>query len=386
VTLLSSATQIISTYRRWPIEISSGEGSLLYDTDGKEYIDLVAGLAVASVGHAHPRLSEAIAEQSRSLVHVSNLYATRPQEDLAERLGRLTGGMQSYFCNSGAEAVEAAIKLVRKHLPGRSRIVATEGGFHGRTLGALSATGQPGKKTAFEPLVPGFVHVPYDDVDALEAAVDHDCAAFLVEPIQGEAGVVVPGLDYLAKAREICDRNGALLILDEVQTGIGRTGCWFAFEHFGVTPDVMCLAKGLAGGLPIGACLAIPEVASSFVPGDHASTFGGGPVQCAAAVAVLNVIEEEGLLDRSASVGRAIQDRVALVDGVVEVRGAGLLIGIKLTADVAHEVAGLALERGVLVNDPTPDVVRICPPLVITEEQALKGTDVVIGAIAEVMS
>lgn len=386
MTVVSSATQIMSTYRRWPIEIASGQGSLLYDTDGNEYIDLVAGLAVASVGHAHPRLSAVIAEQSRSLVHVSNLYATKPQEDLADRLARLTGGMQSYFCNSGAEAVEAAIKLARKHMPGRPGIVATEGGFHGRTLGALSATGQPGKKTAFEPLVPGFVHVPYDDVAALEAAVDQDCAAFLVEPIQGEAGVVVPGLDYLAKAREICDRNGALLILDEVQTGIGRTGCWFAFEHFGVTPDVMCLAKGLAGGLPIGACLAVPEVASSFVPGDHASTFGGGPVQCAAALTVLDVIEDEGLLDRAASVGRAIQDRVALVDGVVEVRGAGLLIGIKLTAEVAHEVAALALERGVLVNDPTPDVVRICPPLVITEEQALAGTDVVIGAIAEVMS
>jgi acetylornithine aminotransferase len=376
----------MSTYRRWPIEIASGEGVLLHDTAGNEYIDLVAGLAVASVGHAHPRLTAAIAEQSRALVHVSNLYSTKPQEDLAERLARLTGGMQSYFCNSGAEAVEAAIKLARKHSPGRSRIVAAEGGFHGRTLGALSATGQPGKKTAFEPLVPGFVHVPYDDLDSLEAAVDHECAAFLVEPIQGEAGVIVPGLDYLSKAREICDRNGALLILDEVQTGIGRTGRWFAFEHFGVTPDVMCLAKGLAGGLPIGACLAIPDVAASFVPGDHASTFGGGPVQCAAALAVLDVIEDEGLLERSTTIGRAIQDRVAHVDGVVEVRGAGLMIGIKLTAGVAHEVAELALDRGVLVNDPTPDVVRICPPLVITEEQALKGTDVVIGAIAEVMS
>ena len=376
----------MATYRRWPIEIVSGDGCTLYDDDGNEYLDLVAGLAVASVGHAHPRLTEAVAEQSRLLVHVSNLYATKPQQDLAARLAGLTGGMQSYFCNSGAEAVEAAIKLARKHAPNRFRIVATEGGFHGRTLGALSATGQPGKKTAFEPLVPGFTHVPYDDIAALEAAVDDDCAAVLVEPIQGEAGVVVPGLTYLATAREVCDRNGALLILDEVQTGIGRTGRWFAHELFGVTPDVMCLAKGLAGGLPIGACLATPEVSASFVPGDHASTFGGGPVQCAAALAVLDVIEEDGLLERSASVGRSIRDRAAHADGILEVRGAGLLIGLRLSADVAHDVAALALERGVLVNDPTPDVVRICPPLVITEEQALRGINVVLGAIAEVIS
>ena len=386
MTLVSSAEHIMATYRRWPIEIVSGDGCTLYDDNGNEYLDLVAGLAVASVGHAHPRLAEAVAEQTRLLVHVSNLYATRPQQDLAARLAALTGGMQSYFCNSGAEAVEAAIKLARKRAPDRSEIVAMEGGFHGRTLGALSATGQPGKKTAFEPLVPGFTHVPYDDIAALEAAVDDGCAAVLVEPIQGEAGVIVPGFDYLATAREICDRNGALLILDEVQTGIGRTGRWFAHELFDAAPDVMCLAKGLAGGLPIGACLATPEVSASFVPGDHASTFGGGPVQCAAALAVLDVIEEEGLVERSASVGRSIRDRAGHADGILEVRGAGLLIGLRLSADVAHHVAALALERGVLVNDPTPDVVRICPPLVITEKQALRGTDVVLGAIAEVMS
>jgi acetylornithine/N-succinyldiaminopimelate aminotransferase len=386
MTVLRSAEQIMSTYRRWPIEIVSGRGCLLYDTDGKEYLDLVAGLAVASVGHAHPRLAEAIAEQSARLVHVSNLYATGPQQELAARLAGLTGGMQSFFCNSGAEAVEAAIKLARKHAEGRHGIIATEGGFHGRTMGALSATGQPGKKTAFEPLVPGFTHVPYDDVEALAAAIDDNTAAVLIEPIQGEAGVVVPAPGYLAEVREVCDRAGILLILDEVQTGIGRTGSWFAYEHSGVTPDIMCLAKGLAAGLPIGACLATPAVAASFVPGDHATTFGGGPVQCAAAIAVLDVIDDEGLLANAASVGEFIKERVGGLPGVSEVRGRGLLIGIRLTDDKAHEVAALALERGVLVNDPTPDIVRICPPLVITEEQAATGADVVAGAIAEVMS
>ena len=382
-----SAEAIMSTYKRWPIEIESGRGCVVRSTTGAEYLDLVAGLAVTSVGHAHPRVTQAITDQASRLVHVSNLYGTRPQQDLAERLAGLTGGMRSFFCNSGAEAVEAAIKLARKHGgEDRFRIVAAEGGFHGRTLGALSATGQPAKKVAFEPLVPGFTHVPYDDVAALEGAVDETCAAVLLEPIQGEAGVVVPAPDYLTRAREICDRAGALLILDEVQTGVGRTGRWFAHEHSGVTPDIMCLAKGLAAGLPIGACLATPEVAASFVPGDHATTFGGGPVQCAAALAVLDVIEDEGLLDRAASIGSVISKRVAGLPGVAEVRGSGLLIGIRLTDDRAHDVAALALERGVLVNDPMPDVVRICPPLVIDEAQAVTGTDVIVRAIAEVMS
>lgn len=385
MTIVGSVEQIMATYRRWPIEIASGRGCILIDADGKEYLDLVAGLAVASVGHSHPLVTEAIADQAGRLVHVSNLYATGPQQELAARLARLTGEMQSFFCNSGAEAVEAAIKLARKHSGGRYGIVATEGGFHGRTLGALSATGQPGKKTAFEPLVPGFTHVPYDDVQGLEAAIDDNCAAVLIEPIQGEAGVVVPSADYLARVRESCDRAGVLLILDEVQTGIGRTGRWFAFEHSSVTPDIMCLAKGLAGGLPIGACLATPEVAGSFVAGDHATTFGGGPVQCAAAVAVLEVIENEGLLANATSVGSSIKARFSGLAGVSEVRGQGLLIGIRLTEAKAHDVAALALERGVLVNDPTPEVVRICPPLIITEEQAAFGTDVVIAAISEVL-
>lgn len=387
MTVTRSAEHMMSTYKRWPIEIETGSGAVVYDSSGTAYLDLVAGLAVTSVGHAHPRVVAAVSEQVGRLMHVSNLYATGPQQELAAGLAELTGGMRSFFCNSGAEAVESAIKLARKHHPDRHRIVAAEGGFHGRTLGALSATGQAGKKRAFEPLVPGFTHVPYDDVPALADAMGDDCAAVLVEPIQGEAGVIVPGPDYLMRVRELCDRSGALLILDEVQTGIGRTGRWFAHEHAGVAPDVMCLAKGLAAGLPIGACLAVPEVASSFLPGDHATTFGGGPVQCAAAVAVLDVIEDEGLLERTTSLGHLMRARLAtLGTGVAEVRGTGLLIGVELSSDRARDVASLALERGVLVNDATPSVVRLCPPLVISEEEAVRGTETVMAAITEVMS
>ena len=377
---------VMSTYRRWPLEISSGAGCVLYDTEGTGYLDLVGGLAVAGVGHCHPRVVEAIADQAGKLIHVSNLYVTGPQQDLAAKLAELTGGMRSFFCNSGAEAVEAALKLARKHAgPGKHRIVAAENGFHGRTFGALSATGQPGKRAAFEPVVPGFTHVPFGDISALDEAVTEDCAAVLLEPIQGEAGVVVPPAGYLADVRTLCDDRGVLLILDEVQTGVGRTGRWFAFEHSGVTPDVMCLAKGLGGGLPIGACLATEHVAASFTVGDHASTFGGGPVQCAAALAVLEVIEDERLVERAVSVGDGIKSRLAAIDDVVEVRGRGLLIGARLDAAVARGIVGAALDRGVLVNDPAPDVIRLCPPLVISEEEAVRGTEVVAEAIAEVM-
>lgn len=386
MTTVNIDEHVMPTYRRWPIMIESGSGCMVRDVNGTTYLDLVAGLAVTSVGHAHPRVVEAIAEQAARLIHVSNLYGTGPQQELAERLAGLTGGMLSFFCNSGAEAIECALKLARKHGgPGKFRIVAADGGFHGRTFGALSATGQPGKRAAFEPTVPGFTHVPYDDIAALEEAVGQDCAAVLLEPIQGEAGVVVPSAGYLAAARAACDRVGALLILDEVQTGIGRTGRWFASEHFGVTPDVVCVAKGLAGGLPIGACLAAPEVAS-FEPGDHATTFGGGPVQCAAAIAVLQVIEDEGLIERATRLGDLIRNRLVSVPGVAEVRGLGLLIGIRLVEEKARDVASLALERGVLVNDAAPNVVRLCPPLVITEAEANDGAGIVAGAISEVIS
>ena len=376
---------VMGTYKRWPVEFVSGNGCVLTAADGREYLDLVAGLAVTSVGHAHPGVAAAIAAQAQSLVHVSNLYATGPQHELAARLGVLTGGMHSFFCNSGAEAVECALKLARKSAgPDRHVIVAATGAFHGRTFGALSATGQPGKKEAFEPVVPGFVHVPYDDASALEKAIDESVAAVILEPIQGEAGVVVPEADYLQKVRRICDDNGVLLILDEVQTGIGRTGVMFAFERAGVSPDILCLAKGLGGGLPIGACLATPEVAAAFVPGDHATTFGGGPVQCAAALAVLDVIEQEGLVANAERVGKAITEELRGTSGVASVRGEGLLIGIVLEWDGARDVAAACLEKGFLVNDAAPNVVRLCPPLVITEDQAISGAVAVRTIIEEV--
>ena len=383
MTTIAIDEHVISTYKRWPVEFVSGSGVSLYDASGGEYLDLVAGLAVTSVGHAHPTVVAAIAEQAARLIHVSNLYVTRPQQELAGRLAGLTGGMQSFFCNSGAEAIEAAIKLARKHT-GKTRVVAFQGGFHGRTFGALSATGQPGKKEAFEPVVPGFEHVPYGDLGAVESALSDDVAAILVEPIQGEAGVVVPPEGFLTGLRALCDRTGVLLIADEVQTGIGRTGAWFAVDHSGVTPDIMCLAKGLGAGLPIGACLAIPNVASSFVAGDHATTFGGGPVQCAAALAVLDVIEDGGLIAHAARLGALMKDELGSIAEVSEVRGTGLLIAAELSAGASRDVAAAALERKVLVNDVGPTSIRLCPPLVITEEQARHGVSVLRWCIEEV--
>jgi acetylornithine/N-succinyldiaminopimelate aminotransferase len=363
------------TYRRWPIEIVSGSGCRVTDSGGRSYLDLVAGIAVASVGHAHPAVAAAVAEQAATLVHVSNLYGTRPQAELARKLAALTGGMVSFFANSGAEAIECALKLARKWArahkgEGAAGIVAAEGGFHGRTYGALSATGQPAKRVAFEPCVPGFTHVRYGDADALAAAVSERTAAVLLEPIQGEAGVVLPPDDYLARARSICDQHGALLILDEIQTGLGRTGRMFGHDGSGMTPDVMCLGKALAGGLPMSACLATRDVASAFEPGDHATTFGGGPVQAAAALAVLAVIETEDLVDRADVVGAHLREGLAkIVPQGAEVRGRGLMVGVDLKASDARTVAEKALERGLLVNDATPDVVRLVPPLVISDAE-----------------
>jgi acetylornithine/N-succinyldiaminopimelate aminotransferase len=363
---------VMQTYKRWPIVLVAGRGCKVFDAEGRGYIDLVAGIAVASVGHAHPAVAEAVTEQVRTLVHVSNLYATTPQAVLAERLANRTGGMRSFFANSGAEAIECALKLARKWggPNGKVRVIAAEGSFHGRTFGALAATGQPSKKTPFEPMLPGFEHVVFGDADALKAAMADDVVAVLLEPIQGEAGVVVPPDDYLKFVRALCDEWGALLILDEIQTGLGRTGEWFAHQHFGIEPDVMCLAKALAGGLPMGACLASPEVAAAFSVGDHASTFGGGPVQCSAALAVLDVIESEDLVARAAAAGERLMDGLGRVCGRrAEVRGRGLLIGVELQRPVAKKIAERALESGVLVNDATPSVVRVTPPLVISDEE-----------------
>jgi acetylornithine/N-succinyldiaminopimelate aminotransferase len=361
---------MMQTYKRWPVELVSGDGCRVVDSEGRTYLDLVAGIAVAIVGHAHPSVTAAVADQAATLVHVSNLYATRPQSVLAERLAALTGGRLSFFCNSGAEAIECALKLARKWGgEEKHRVIATHGSFHGRTFGALAATGQPAKQAPFEPMLPGFDHVPYGDVDALKIALSDEVTAVLLEPIQGESGVVVPPHDYLGAVRALCDEWGALLILDEIQTGLGRTGRWFAHQHNDVEPDVMCLAKGIAGGLPMGVCLATPEVAAAFSVGDHASTFGGGPVQCAAALAVLDVIDNDGLVEHAAETGARVMKELERMATSAHVRGRGLMIGIEFDKPVAREIAAAALEHGVLVNDATPNVVRLTPPLVISDDE-----------------
>jgi acetylornithine/N-succinyldiaminopimelate aminotransferase len=375
----------IDIYKRWPVEFARGQGSRLFDVEGREYVDLVAGIAVMNVGHSHPHVVQAISRQAQELIHVSNLYETEPQQRLAHKLGELSSGMSSFFCNSGAESIECALKLARKWGDGRSRIIAADGSFHGRTFGALAVTGQPAKRAAFEPNLPGISHVAYGDHEALRRAMDDDVCAVLLEPIQGEAGVIIPPDGYLTAARQICDEANALLVLDEVQTGLGRTGRWFAHLHEDAAPDVMCLAKALGSGLPIGACLAAPPVAGALQPGDHASTFGGGPVVCAAALATLDVLEEESLIERSAGVGAMALERLTgMVGERAGVRGRGLLIGIEVGNGKARAVAEAAFERGVLVNDATPDVVRVCPPLNIQREDLDGALDVVGEAIDEV--
>ncbi len=372
-----AAGRQMDTYKRLPVRFVSGRGAQLTDAHGRDYIDFLAGIAVASVGHAHPKVTAAIAEQAATLVHVSNIFETGPQEELARRLFELSGGMRSFFCNSGAESIEAALKLARKHALVKerkaTRFVCAEGGFHGRTFGALSATGQPSKQAPFKPLVGGFTHVPYGDIGALEQAVGDDVAAVLLEPIQGEAGVIVPPPGYLEAAREACDRVGALLILDEVQTGLGRTGAWFAYQHEGVAPDVMCLAKALAGGLPMGACLATPQVAASFQPGDHATTFGGGPVQSAAAIATIDVIESEGLVQRAKAAGERLSSGLGELFPEAEVRGRGLLVAVEFASDAAAEIVERALVAGLVLNATSSSTLRIAPPLVISDEEIDSG-------------
>jgi acetylornithine/N-succinyldiaminopimelate aminotransferase len=365
----------MKTYGRWPVTFVEGSGAQLLDDSGKSYIDMVAGLAVTSLGHAHPAVTSAVSEQAAKLTHVSNLYWSRPMVELAEALAEKSGGMRSFFCNSGAEAVECAIKLARRWA-GRNtgtatpKIIATEGGFHGRTLGALAATGQPGKKAAFEPMLPGFTHVPYGSVSAVAEAMTPDVCAVIVEPIQGEAGVIVPPDGYLEGLRALCDEWNALLILDEVQTGVGRTGSFFAYSSTDVLPDVICLAKGLANGLPIGTCLATPKTAAAFVPGDHATTFGGGPVVCAAALAVLEVVGAPGFLDEVNLKGERLATGLKGIFGDV-VRGRGLMLAVELPdgSPHAHAITEAALAAGLLVNDIGDSVLRFVPPLVITDEQ-----------------
>ncbi|MDQ2588560.1 acetylornithine transaminase [Saccharothrix yanglingensis] len=350
-----------------------GEGAHVWDADGNRYLDLLAGIAVNALGHAHPAVVAAVTEQIGRIAHTSNLYINEPALTLAERLLDLAGADgdgRVLFCNSGAEANEAAFKLSRR--TGRTKVVATDGGFHGRTMGALALTGQPAKRAPFEPLVPGVVHIPFGDVDALEAAIDDETAAFVVEPVQGENGVVVPPEGYLGAARRITAEHGALLVLDEVQTGVGRLGTWFAFQQAGVVPDVFTLAKGLGGGLPLGACVALGPAKDLFEPGQHGTTFGGNPVCCAAALAVLDTIAADGLLEHASAVGKEIAAGVEALDHplVSGVRGAGLLLGITLREAVSAKAAAAAQRAGYLINPIQPDVIRIAPPLVLDEADA----------------
>jgi acetylornithine/N-succinyldiaminopimelate aminotransferase len=369
---------MMDTYGTPPLALVRGDGAVVVDEDGRRYVDLIAGIAVNALGHAHPAVVDAVTRQISRLGHVSNLFAAEPPVTLAELLLTLTGRPgRVFFCNSGAEANETAFKLSRR--TGRTRVVAAVGGFHGRTMGALALTGQPEKSDPFRPLPGEVVHVPYGDAAALADAVDERTAMVILEPIQGEAGVVVPPAGYLTSAREITERHGALLVLDEVQTGVGRTGHWFAHQAEGVRPDVITLAKGLGGGLPLGACVVFTDTAPGGVdpasllpPGSHGSTFGGNPVACAAALAVLRTIAADGLLDHVKRVGERLRQGVEETGHrlVAEVRGAGLLLGIVLTAPAAPAAVAALRDAGFLVNAVRPDVVRLAPPLILSQAQA----------------
>ncbi|MEU4954201.1 acetylornithine transaminase [Streptomyces lavendulae] len=362
---------LTNNYGTPPLALVRGEGAQVWDADGKQYTDYVGGIAVNALGHAHPAIVAAVTAQISTLGHVSNLYASEPVLALGERLLQLFGREgRVFFCNSGAEAVEAAFKIGR--LTGRTHMVATDGGFHGRTMGALALTGQPKKQAPFLPLPGEVTHVPYGDVEALRAAVTEETAIVVIEPVQGENGVVVPPAGYLTAAREITRAAGTLLVLDEVQTGIGRCGQWFEHQaHEGVEPDLVTLAKGLGGGLPIGAVAAFGPAADLLQPGQHGTTFGGNPVACAAGLAVIDTIAAEGLLDRVKARGERLRSGIESSGHtlVSHVRGSGLLLGIVLTEPLAPKVQLAAQEAGFLVNAPAPDVVRLMPPFVITEAE-----------------
>jgi acetylornithine/N-succinyldiaminopimelate aminotransferase len=361
-----------------------GEGCYVWDEDGRRYLDLLGGLAVNVLGHGHPAIVAAVTEQLRTLGQVSNFFATPPQIALAERLLAVSGadGGRVFFTNSGTEALEAAFKIAR--MTGRLKIVAADGGFHGRTMGALALTGKPAIRDPFEPLPGGVVHVPYGDAEALAAAVDGETAAVVLEPIQGEAGVQVPPTGFLAAAREITSRHGALLVLDEVQTGIGRTGEWFAYQYESVLPDVVTVAKGLGGGFPIGACLGFGSAADLLGPGSHGSTFGGNPVAAAAGLAVLDSIERDGLLDNVGKVGNQLRHGVESlsVPLLAGVRGRGLLLAIELTQPVATQAAEAALDAGFIVNPVSAEALRLAPPVVLSSDQA----DTFVGALPSIFA
>jgi acetylornithine aminotransferase len=365
------------TYARLPVVFEKGQGPWLWDQQGKRYLDAVSGVAVCGLGHAHGEIQAALADQAGKLVHCSNLYRVDLQERLATELAEASGMDNVFFCNSGAEANEAALKLARKY--GHSKgitepaVIVMEGSFHGRTLATLSATGNPKVQDGFEPLVTGFIRVPYNDVAAVESVSDPNVVAILVEPVQGEGGVKIPTPDYLARLRELCDRRGWLLMLDEVQTGIGRTGSLFAYQQSGILPDVCSLAKALGNGVPIGACLARGVAASQLTAGKHGSTFGGNPLACRAALTVLKVVREQSLCARAAELGgriaQGLRHKLAGAAGIVEIRNRGLMIGIELDHPCG-ELVNQALEQGLLINVTAERTIRLLPPLILTNEEA----------------
>ena len=368
---------IAATYKRFPLVLTKGDGCIVWDAEGRSYLDFVAGIAVCNLGHSHPGIAKAVSNQAQTLVHVSNLYYTLPQTEVAARLVENSFADKVFFCNSGAEANEAAIKLARKYFKdkgdnGRYHIVAMERSFHGRTMAALSATGQEKIRQGFDPILEGFEFVPFDDINALTDRVGPQTCAVLIEPIQGEGGVCCPHPDYLKQVRELCDKAGVLLIFDEIQTGMGRTGRLFAYEHFGIEPDVMTLAKALANGLPMGAMLAKDSVASAFGPGAHASTFGGTPLVSAAAREVLNTLFEEKIIEHCREVGAYFKDRLGWLKQrhaiIKEVRGYGLLLGLQLASEGATFVEK-CMQEGFLINCIQDNILRFVPPLIITRKE-----------------
>lgn len=371
------AAAMTNNYGTPAVALIGGSGAVVTDADGREYLDLLGGIAVNALGHGHPAIAAAVTEQVATLGHTSNLYISPPAVELAEKLLARFGveGSRVFFCNSGTEANEAAFKLAR--LTGRGEIVAAEKAFHGRTMGSLAMTGQPAKRAPFEPMPSGVRFVPYGDALALDAAVGENTAAVILEPIMGESGVIVPPADYLARARAITAERGALLVFDEVQTGIARTGTFFAHQAAGVVPDVMTLAKGLGGGFPIGAVITGPRAADLFGPGMHGTTFGGNPYSAAAALAVLDTIERDGLVERVATLGKSLATGIEDLDHplIDHVRGSGLLLGIVLRADVAKQAEAAARDAGFLVNAPDANILRLAPPLVLTDEQAQSFID-----------
>jgi acetylornithine aminotransferase len=373
-----------SNYGTPKIELVSGKGAVVRDSKGNTYLDFLAGIATNVLGHAHPAVVKAVSRQISTLGHVSNFYAHPNVLELSAKLVSMTGDKSArvFFCNSGAEANEAALKLSRK--TGRTRVVATKEAFHGRTMGALSLTGQPSKRDPFKPLIKGITHVPYGDMGAMLRKVNRKTAMVIVEPIMGEAGVIVPPHGYLQALRELCDETGALLVFDCVQTGMGRTGDWFGYEYSEIKPDVITLAKGLGGGLPLGAMIALGDAAELFQPGDHGSTFGGNPVATAAGLAVIETIEKKDLLARVAQVGVELMAEIAMIEGVKSVRGAGLLIGVEFSEAIAKKVAAQCEKNGLLVNGNSETVIRLAPPLVITDAEIKKFLKIFTTSILQV--